>query len=164
MTSSTSSRARLILAGLTSKQRDVLTSSSGARRAITTRRRAGLVNVHVLDSCIREILDRAEQKASSALTPDSTSVPTTGSAGTVVSPRETELPMVTPGERTMYVILTADGKVRGTGKSAGTLYADPSKAQNRCRTEGDSVIEVTINLRQEPVFIRRRTIRVAGET
>ncbi len=71
---------------------------------------------------------------------------------------ETELPMEIPGQRTMYVIITADGKVRGSGKSAGTMYKDKGMAQNRCRADGDSVIPVIINLRQEPVFIRKKTL------
>jgi hypothetical protein len=71
---------------------------------------------------------------------------------------ETELPMETPGQRTMYAILTGDGRVRGAGRSAGTLYATESAARNRCRTDGDSVIAVTINLRQEPLFIRRKKL------
>jgi hypothetical protein len=70
----------------------------------------------------------------------------------------TELPMDTPGERTMYAILTGDGRVRGAGRSAGTLYATEGAARNRCRADGDSVIKVTLNLRQEPLFIRKKTL------
>ena len=74
-----------------------------------------------------------------------------------VSPT-TELPMETPGQRKMYLIIAADGRVRGSGKSAATLYATAAAAQNRCRVDGDSVVEVTINLRAEPLFIRRKTL------
>jgi hypothetical protein len=66
--------------------------------------------------------------------------------------------MVIPGLRVMYAILTGDGKIRGAGKSAGVLYATKGAAQGRAREDGDSVIEVTLNLRAEPVFIRRRTL------
>lgn len=70
----------------------------------------------------------------------------------------TELPMEVPGEREMYVILSADGRVRGTGKSAGTLYATESAARNRARCDGDTIVRVKIDLRAEPVFIRRKVL------
>lgn len=66
--------------------------------------------------------------------------------------------METPGQRTLFVIIAGDGRVRGSGKSAATLYATQAKAQNRCRVDGDSVLPVTINLRLEPLFIRRKTL------
>lgn len=81
----------------------------------------------------------------------------TDCVGTAVSPK-IELPMDTPGQRTMYVIVAGDGCIRGTGKSAATLYTTEAKARNRCRSDGDSVLPVTINLRQEPLFIRRKTL------
>ncbi len=65
-----------------------------------------------------------------------------------------DMPMEVPGERTLYAILTAGGAIRGAGRSAGTLYRTEGAARNKARSEGDSVIRVTINLRQEPVFIR----------
>ncbi len=66
--------------------------------------------------------------------------------------------MVTPGQRTMYCILTREGYIRGAGKSAGTLYKTVGGAQNQARSEGDSVIRVVLDLRAEPVFIRRRKL------
>lgn len=66
--------------------------------------------------------------------------------------------METPGERTMYLILSADGRVRGSGRSAGTLYATEGAARNKARGDGDSVIPVKIDLRREPVFIRKKTL------
>lgn len=71
---------------------------------------------------------------------------------------DTELPMATPGQRTMFAILRADGYIRGSGKSAGTLYKTVGAAQNKCTNDGDSVIEVTINLRAEPMFIRKKVL------
>lgn len=68
--------------------------------------------------------------------------------------------METPGQRTMYLIMAADGCVRGSGKSAATLYATEAAARNRCRSDGDSVVAVTINLRAEPLFIRRKVLGV----
>jgi hypothetical protein len=58
----------------------------------------------------------------------------------------------------MYAILTRDGRVRGAGKSAGTLYKTIGGAQNQARTDGDTVIRVVLDLRAEPVFIRKRTL------
>lgn len=63
-----------------------------------------------------------------------------------------------PGVRTMYLIIHADGRIHGSGKSAGTLFKDKAMAQNKARAEGDSVVPVEINLRKEPVFIRRKTL------
>lgn len=77
--------------------------------------------------------------------------------GVPVSPK-IDLPMDTPGQRTMYIIIAGDGCIRGTGKSAATLYSSEGAARNRCRSDGDSVLPVTINLRQEPLFIRKKVL------
>jgi hypothetical protein len=71
---------------------------------------------------------------------------------------EVELHMEVPGQRVMYAIITKDGNLKGSGKSAGTLYKTAGAAQNHARTDGDSVIKVTLNLREEPIFIRRRAL------
>jgi hypothetical protein len=66
--------------------------------------------------------------------------------------------METPGQRTMYLILTGDGRIRGSGRSAGTLYATERAAKSMCRSDGDSIVAVTINLRAEPLFIRKKVL------
>lgn len=70
-----------------------------------------------------------------------------------------DLPMDVPGQRVMYAVLDSQARVIGTGTSAGTLYATESAARNRARKDGDSVIRVTINLREEPLFIRRKVMK-----
>lgn len=71
---------------------------------------------------------------------------------------ETELPMETPGERVMFAVLRGDGRLYGAAKSAGTLFKTEGAARNKARGDGDTVIRVTLNLRAEPVFIRRKTL------
>ena len=66
--------------------------------------------------------------------------------------------MDTPGQRVMYCILSSDGRIRGSGKSAGTLYKTVGAAQNQARSDGDTVIRVVLDLRAEPVFIRKRKL------
>lgn len=70
----------------------------------------------------------------------------------------TSLPMDTPGERVMYAVLDAQGRIYGAAKSAGTLFKTKSGAQNKARNEGDSVVEVRLNLRAEPLFIRKKAL------
>jgi hypothetical protein len=53
-----------------------------------------------------------------------------------------------------YVIVTAAGKLKKPRRSAPSIFLRRSVAQNACRNEGDSVLQVSINLDQEPVFIR----------
>lgn len=71
---------------------------------------------------------------------------------------ETELPMQTPGERVMFAVLNREGKVYGAGKSAATLFKTEPAARNKARNEGDTVIRVVLNLRAEPVFIRKKVL------
>jgi hypothetical protein len=70
----------------------------------------------------------------------------------------TELPMETPGQRVMYAVLNRDGQLYGAGKSAGTLFKNEGAARNKARNDGDSVIRVVLNLREEPIFIRKKTL------
>lgn len=67
--------------------------------------------------------------------------------------------MDVPGSRVMFAVLDSQARVVGTGTSAGTLYKTEAAARNRARNDGDSVIRVTINLREEPLFIRRRVMK-----
>lgn len=67
--------------------------------------------------------------------------------------------MDAPGQRVMFAVLDAQARIVGTGTSAGTLYKTESAARNRAREDGDSVIRVTINLREEPLFIRRKVVK-----
>lgn len=66
--------------------------------------------------------------------------------------------METPGTRVMFIVLDRDGRIYGAAKSAGTLFKTRAGAQNKARNDGDSVVQVTINLRAEPVFIRKKAL------
>lgn len=57
-----------------------------------------------------------------------------------------------------YVIVTANGTLRRSDGGPPSLYDTPGKAQNQCRRDGDSVVEVEIDLTREPVFIRQRKV------
>jgi hypothetical protein len=70
----------------------------------------------------------------------------------------TELPMETPGERIMFAVLNAKGQVYGAGKSAATLFKTEGAARNKARNEGDTVIRVVLNLRAEPLYIRKKVL------
>lgn len=72
--------------------------------------------------------------------------------------KATDLPMVTPGERVMYAVLDEQGRIYGAGKSAATLFKDEPGARNKARNDGDTVIRVVLNLRAEPVFIRKKVL------
>jgi hypothetical protein len=85
-----------------------------------------------------------------------TSTAPTESAGTAVS--NTELAMETPGERVMFAVLDRDGRVYGAAKSAATLFKNEGAARNKARNDGDTVIRVRLDLRAEPVFIRKKVL------
>lgn len=69
-----------------------------------------------------------------------------------------DLPMETPGQRVMFAVLDREGRIYGAAKSAGTLFKTRAGAQNKARNDGDTVVAVTINLRAEPLFIRRKAL------
>lgn len=69
-----------------------------------------------------------------------------------------DLPMETPGQRVLYAVLHRDGRVYGAAKSAATLFKTEGAARNKARNDGDSVIRVVLNLRAEPLFIRKRVL------
>lgn len=130
-------------------QQRALMLSSEPRPGMTSRR-AGSATVRSLVSTIRQL----EAALTSASTTASTAQ--TESAGTAVS--NTELAMETPGERVMFAVLDRDGRVYGAAKSAATLFKNEGAARNKARNDGDTVIRVRLDLRAEPVFIRKKVL------
>lgn len=55
-----------------------------------------------------------------------------------------------------FVVVTAAGKLKRPKRSAPSIFSSLPVAQNKARTEGDSVVPVTISLDQPPLFIRGR--------
>lgn len=66
--------------------------------------------------------------------------------------------METPGQRVMYAVLDREGRIYGAAKSAATLFKTEGAARNKARNDGDTVIRVVLNLRAEPVFIRKKVL------
>ncbi len=66
--------------------------------------------------------------------------------------------------KVMFAILTAAGNLKCTGRSkgAGGLYVKAGTAQNHANADGDTVVRATIDLDQEPVFIRRKKVNPDG--
>lgn len=120
------------------------------RQRARTPQRVTYVAALYLASTIQQLVD--------ALTSASTTPSTapTESAGTAVS--NTELEMETPGERIMFAVLDRDGRVYGAAKSAATLFKNEGAARNKARNDGDTVIRVRLDLRAEPVFIRKKVL------
>lgn len=61
----------------------------------------------------------------------------------------------------LYAVVSAEGVLRKRGKAQGggpMVYDKLSKAQAQCRREGDSVVEMTLNLDREPLFIRAKKV------
>lgn len=60
-----------------------------------------------------------------------------------------------------YVILRADGqpKRRRHYASAFTAYTTQVMAQRFATSEGDSIVEVDVDMTKEPVFIRQKVLR-----
>lgn len=56
-----------------------------------------------------------------------------------------------------FVVVTANGQLKRPRRSAPSIFSTLAVAQNKARNEGDSVVPVTINLDQEPLFIRGRS-------
>ncbi len=61
--------------------------------------------------------------------------------------------------RIMYAVIAANGKVKGSYRGAASLYDTVAKAKNQARDDGDSVVEVSIMMDREPLFIRRRVVK-----
>jgi hypothetical protein len=57
-----------------------------------------------------------------------------------------------------YVVVTAAGKLKKPRRSAPSIFTSRSVAQNAARNEGDSVLPVSVNLDQEPVYIRGKRL------
>lgn len=55
-----------------------------------------------------------------------------------------------------FVVVTAAGQLKRPRRSAPSIFSKLAVAQNKARTEGDSVVPVTISLDQPPLFIRGR--------
>lgn len=58
----------------------------------------------------------------------------------------------------MFCILTITGDLKKYKRGAGHLYETAGKAQNAARKDGDSVVEVHIDLDRNPIFIRRKVL------
>jgi hypothetical protein len=62
----------------------------------------------------------------------------------------------------IYVVLTSEGKLKCRKGSGGHMsvmaYKQPKRAENAAKNEGDSVMAVEINLKTEPVFIRKKEL------
>jgi hypothetical protein len=63
---------------------------------------------------------------------------------------------------TLYVIITKDGTLKQVGKvnhdSRVKVYRQQKRAEGQAKDEGDSVVEVSVYLDKEPVFIRRKPL------
>lgn len=57
-----------------------------------------------------------------------------------------------------WVVVTAAGKLRKPARSAPSIFLKRSTAQNAARHEGDSVVAVSVDLDQAPVFIREKKL------
>lgn len=60
----------------------------------------------------------------------------------------------------LYVIVTSEGVIRRKKRSrhqSFQIYDTPGKAKNNARTDGDSVVEIEVDLSKPPVFIRRKS-------
>lgn len=65
--------------------------------------------------------------------------------------------------KVMYAVVNARGSVKGSYRGAASLYEKKSTAQNQARNDGDCVVEATIDLDREPLFIRRKKVDPNGE-
>ncbi len=57
----------------------------------------------------------------------------------------------------LYAVVGADGRLRHRKRAQGSapmIYETLGAAQKQCRGEGDSVVELYLNLDREPLFIR----------
>lgn len=63
----------------------------------------------------------------------------------------------------LYLILKADGTPRHNKRSRNLcLYDTCGKAKNNARADGDCVVAVDVDLKREPLFIRRKVMSVAS--
>lgn len=61
----------------------------------------------------------------------------------------------------LFAVVKADGTIRRrTQKEHSGLYVydTASKAKNNCRHDGDSVVELVVDLSREPLFIRNKRV------
>lgn len=57
-----------------------------------------------------------------------------------------------------YVVITAAGKLKKPARSAPSIFLSRAVAQNVARREGDSVVPISVDLDQEPVYIRGKVL------
>lgn len=57
-----------------------------------------------------------------------------------------------------YVVITALGKLKRPRRSAPSIFLKKAVAQNAARNEGDSVVPISIDLEQAPLFIRGKRL------
>ncbi len=59
----------------------------------------------------------------------------------------------------MYCVLTVSGDLKTLRRRrVACLYDTKSKAVNQARADGDTVVEATIDMDREPLFIRRKVL------
>lgn len=58
----------------------------------------------------------------------------------------------------VYAVIKADGTVKRTKGRGLAVYASRPHAQAQASSDGDSVVEVDIELRRKPIFIRNQVI------
>jgi hypothetical protein len=61
----------------------------------------------------------------------------------------------------LYAVVSHDGKLRHRKPAQGSgpmVYTTLSAAQRQCRSDGDSVVEMYLNLDREPLFVRKKKV------
>jgi hypothetical protein len=61
----------------------------------------------------------------------------------------------------LYAVVSSEGKLRHRKRAQGAapmIYDTLGAAQRQCRAEGDSVVELYLNLDREPLFIRSKRV------
>jgi hypothetical protein len=61
----------------------------------------------------------------------------------------------------LYAVVKGDGTLsRKSMKDHGgfKIYDTAAKAKNNCRSDGDAVVRLIFNMREEPIFIRRKKL------
>lgn len=57
----------------------------------------------------------------------------------------------------LYAVVDSDGDLVYR-KFGPMIFDSESQAKNRARDDGDSVVEVEVDLSKEPIFIRRKVV------
>ncbi len=58
----------------------------------------------------------------------------------------------------IYLVIKADGTLKRTGGHT-TAYTTAGRAQSHARNDGDSVVEVEVDLDKEPLYIHRKVVK-----